>query len=74
MVYVTKSNLINLDRVFEIFTKYCANDHSHFTKDEFLKNLELKRDHQAFQSDMHALLPAGLKWDFDGAGISVCFR
>jgi len=65
--YVTKNKLINLDRVFEIFAKYCANDDSHFTKDEFLKNLELKREHQAFQSDMHALLPAVLKWDFGEA-------
>ena len=65
--YVTKNELINLDRVFEIFTKYCANDDSHFTKDEFIKNLELKRDHQAFQSDMHVLLPTGLKWNFDEA-------
>ena len=65
--YVTKNELINLDRVFEIFTKYCANDDSRFTKDEFIKNLELKCDHQAFQSDMHALLPTGLKWSFDEA-------
>lgn len=65
--YVTKNELINLDRVFEIFTKYCANDDSRFTKDEFIKNLEIKRDHQDFQSDMHALLPTGLKWDFDNA-------
>lgn len=65
--YVTKNELINLNRVFAIFTKYCANDESHFTKDEFIKNLELKRDHQAFQSDMHALLPTELKWNFDEA-------
>lgn len=65
--YVTKNELINLDHVFEIFTKYCANDDSHFTKDEFIKNLELKRDHQAFKSDMQALLPTGLKWNFDEA-------
>lgn len=63
--YVTKNELINLDRVFEVFKKYCANDDSHFTKDEFIKNLELKRNHQEFQSDMHALLPVGLKWNFD---------
>lgn len=65
--YVTKNNLINLDGVFEIFTKYCANGDSHFTKDEFLKNLELKRRHQAFQLDMHALLPTELKWNFEEA-------
>ena len=34
---------------------------------EFLKNLELKRNHQAFQSDMHALLPVGLNWNFEEA-------
>jgi predicted nucleotidyltransferase component of viral defense system len=65
--YVTKNELINLDRAFEIFTKYCANNDTRFTKEEFLKNLELKRNHQAFQSDMHALLPAGLNWNFDEA-------
>lgn len=65
--YVTKNELIDMDRVFEIFAKYCANDASNFTKNEFLKNLELKRDHQAFQSDMHSLLPTGLKWNFNEA-------
>ena len=65
--FVTKNNLINLDRVFEIFKKYCANNEAYFSKDEFLKNLELKRDHQAFQSDMHALLPTGLNWNFEEA-------
>jgi hypothetical protein len=38
---------------FAIFIKYCANDDSHFTKHEFLKNLKLKRHHQAFQGDAH---------------------
>ena len=65
--YVTKNNLINLDQVFKIFVKYCDNDGSCFTKDEFIKNLELKRYHQGFQSDMNALLPTGLKWNFDEA-------
>ena len=65
--YVTKNNLINLERVFKIFKKYCANESSYFTKDEFIKNLKLKSDHQAFQSDTYALLPLGLKWDFNEA-------
>ena len=65
--YVTKNKLINLDKVFEIFSKYCANNNAHFSKNEFLMNLALKRDHQAFQLDMHALLPTGLKWNFDEA-------
>ena len=65
--FVVQNNLINVDRVFEIFKKYCANDNYHFSRDEFLKNLELKRNHQAFQSDMHALLPVGLNWNFEEA-------
>ncbi len=36
--YVTKNELINLDRVFEIFTKYCANGDYHFTKKELIKS------------------------------------
>ena len=31
--YVAKNKLINLERVFEIFAKYCTNDNSYFTKD-----------------------------------------
>ena len=65
--YVIKNKLVNLDRVFEIFTEYCADNNADFTKNDFLKNLALKRDHQAFKSDMEALLPVGLKWDFDEA-------
>ena len=65
--FVVQNNLINVDRVFEIFKKYCVNDNYHFSRDEFLKNLELKRNHQAFQSDMHALLPIGLNWNFEEA-------
>jgi predicted nucleotidyltransferase component of viral defense system len=63
--FVAQNNLINVDRVFEIFKKYCVHDNYHFSRDEFLKNLELKRNHQAFQSDMHALLPVGLNWNFE---------
>ena len=65
--YVTKNDLINLDRVFDVLTKYSKKYKSNFTRDEFLANLLLKREHQAFQSDMNALLPTGLKWDFDEA-------
>lgn len=65
--YVCKNNLVNLDRMFQVFSQYCAKDDSHFSKDDFLKNLELKRDKEDFQSDMYALLPVNLKWDFDEA-------
>ena len=36
-------------------------------KDEFIKNLELKRQHQDFQSDMLVLLPTGSEWNFEEA-------
>lgn len=65
--YVTKRDLINLDRVFEIFSKYCAKDGTNILKDEFIKNLESKRKHPDFQSDMKALLPIELNWNFEEA-------
>lgn len=65
--FVNQKGLVNLDNLFEIFEKYCMNDDSRFSREEFLKNLELKRNHPAFQSDMHALLPTGLHWNFDDA-------
>jgi len=65
--HVTKNDLINLDRVCEIFEKYCANDDAHISQDEFLKNLALKRNHPDFQSDMNALLPTELNWNFEEA-------
>ena len=65
--YVAKNKMINLDRVFEIFAEYCAKDDLHFTKDEFLSNLESKRSHPDFQLGIHALLPADSKWNFDEA-------
>ena len=65
--YAAKNEMINLDRVFEIFAEYCTKDSLRFTKDEFLNNLESKRGHRGFQSDIYALLPAGSKWDFDEA-------
>ena len=51
----------------EIFAEYCTKDSLRLTKDEFLNNLELKRNHPDFQLDTHALLPAGSKWNFGEA-------
>ena len=65
--HVTKNDLINLDKAFEIFAMYCAKDSVYFSRDEFLKNLKLKSEHQEFQSDMNALLAPGLKWNFKEA-------
>jgi hypothetical protein len=44
-----------------------VNDNYHFSREKKIKNLELKRNHQAFQSDMHVLLPIGLNWNFEEA-------
>ena len=65
--HVTKNKMINLGRVFEIFEEYWSKDGLYFTKDEFLKNLESKRNHRGFQSDIHAFLLAESKWNFDEA-------
>lgn len=63
--YVTKQKLIDLDRVFEIYSKYCANDNTHIRGEDFLKNLALKKNHPDFQSDMSSLLPIELNWSFE---------
>ena len=56
---------IDLDRVFEIYSKYCANDNTHIRGEDFLKNLALKKNHPDFQSDMSSLLPIELNWSFE---------
>src|SRR3989338_818625 len=63
--YVTKQELIDLNRVFEIYSKYCANDNTHIRGEDFLKNLALKKNHPDFQSDMSSLLPIELNWSFE---------
>lgn len=65
--YVGKQKLIDLERVFEIFSKYCANDNANIRGEDFLKNLELKKNHPDFQSDMSPLLPIELDWSFEEA-------
>ncbi|MDR2666595.1 MAG: nucleotidyl transferase AbiEii/AbiGii toxin family protein [Holosporales bacterium] len=65
--YVVKQELVDLNKVFEIFSKYCAKDNINIRGEEFLKNLALKRNHPDFQSDMNALLPIKLNWNFEEA-------
>lgn len=65
--YVAYYGLMNVNKVLEIFTKYCAKDSNNIRKDDFLKNLELKKSHPDFKSDMSALLPLQHKWDFEEA-------
>jgi predicted nucleotidyltransferase component of viral defense system len=65
--YVANQNLMDLNNVFEIFGKYCANDNNSIRREDFLKNLELKKSHPDFKSDMSALLPIEHRWNFDEA-------
>lgn len=65
--YVADRNLINLNRVFDIFSQYCTYNDVKITGEEFLKNLELKKNHRDFNMDMSVLLPSKLHWNFDEA-------
>jgi predicted nucleotidyltransferase component of viral defense system len=65
--YVADRNLINLNRVFDIFSKYCSYNDMKITCEEFLKNLELKKNHRDFHMDMRILLPSKLHWNFEQA-------
>lgn len=65
--YVSKQELIDLERVFEIFFKYCTNDNVDIKGSEFFKNLVLKKNHPDFQFDMSSLLPMELNWNFEEA-------
>ena len=65
--YVADRNLINLNQVFDIFYKYCNYNNVKIVREEFLKNLELKKNHRDFNMDMRVLLPSKLHWDFDEA-------
>jgi predicted nucleotidyltransferase component of viral defense system len=63
--YVASQNLIDLDRVINIFTQYCANDGVIITREAFIENLELKKHHQDFKLDMDFLLPQSRDWHYD---------
>ena len=65
--YLANRDLMNLSKVFEIFAKYCAKDRDNICRDDCLKNLEVKKRHPDFKSDMSALLPLEHRWDFDEA-------
>lgn len=65
--YVVSQNLVNLERVIDIFTRYCANDDVAITRDKFIKNLELKKDNQDFKLDMDFLLPQYRNWEYEKA-------
>jgi len=65
--YVAAHGLIQLERVFDIFREYCAYNNMKISREEFLKNLELKKNHRDFNLDMSVLLPSKLNWNFEEA-------
>lgn len=67
MWYVTSRELINLNQVFDIFAKYCTYNDIKISREAFLTNLEIKKNHRDFHMDMSVLLPAKLHWNFDEA-------
>ena len=56
-----------MDRVIDIFQKYCSNDSIIIGRDLFQQNMEDKRKNMDFQNDMNVLLPRNIHWSFDEA-------
>lgn len=67
MWFVTMNTLINVDRVIEVFSKYCAYNNVRISGEEFIKNLEQKKNHRDFRNDMSVLLSPNLNWNFEEA-------
>lgn len=65
--WVTLKNLLDVNKMIDIFHEYCINDKRIISKDLFLENVELKRSNQDFQNDMNALLPIHVEWNFEKA-------
>jgi len=65
--YVVTKELVNLNEVFDIFSKYCAYNGIKISREEFIKNLEQKKHNRDFYVDMSLLLPSKLHWNFDEA-------
>ncbi len=65
--YVATHKLINLNQVCDIFSKYCKHNGVQISREEFIKNLEQKKNNRDFLMDMHILLPSKLDWDFEQA-------
>ncbi len=65
--HVCKAGLIDINQVIAIFQSYCKNGGITITREDFQKNMELKKLNQDFQIDMNALLPPAVQWDFNKA-------
>jgi predicted nucleotidyltransferase component of viral defense system len=65
--YAVDRKLINLDKVFDIFSEYNVYNNVKISGEDFMKNIELKKNHRDFHMDMRVLLSSKLHWDFDEA-------
>lgn len=65
--HVFSKKLADIDKVIQIFHKYCQNDRITITKELFHSNMMQKRHNKDFQIDMHVLLPHHILWDFEEA-------
>jgi len=63
--YAVTNELINLNQVFDIFYKYCTYNNVQISREEFIKNLEEKKNNRDFNIDMSLLLPSKLNWNFE---------
>ena len=64
---VLDRDLINVEIMINIFTKYCIHNNEPISKTDFIQNLENKKDHPDFKIDMHSLLKPNILWDFQKA-------
>ena len=62
---VVKEVGINIEEVLYCFERYMEAHNNKVTKAQFQKNLEQKRKSKIFNTDMHALLPKSMSYEYD---------
>ena len=62
---VLPNHLINLNRVSDILAHCCTYGGIKISREEFIKNLEQKKDNLDFHVDMSVLLLSKLHWNFE---------
>lgn len=65
--YVYTNNLIEVNRMLDIFQKYCAKDNIYISRKNFVENMLYKRQHKDFNIDMSVLLHNNNHWEFNEA-------
>ena len=62
-----ESKLIDVGCVIDIFCEYCKNNDVMISRNDFIKNLALKKGNEDFKLDMNFLLPEYDAWDYEKA-------